>query len=163
MTIFVAIARNRVIGRDNDLPWRIPEDLARFKAITMGHPLVMGRRTYESIGRPLPGRRTIVVTRRSDWTPSDPAHAEAVRVVGSVPEALAVDADEVFVAGGAEIYREALPYSDRMLITEVDQEPAGDVYFPEVDPDEWREVEREQHDGFAFVTYVRRRARAAST
>ena len=155
ITIVVAIARNRVIGRDNDLPWRIPEDLARFKATTMGHVLVMGRRTYESIGRPLPGRRTVVVTRRSDWTPA-PEHADAVTVRHSVRDALAIDTDELFVVGGSEIYREALPLTDRLLITEVDQRPEGDVSFPELDLADWRETEREPHEGFSFVTYVRR-------
>lgn len=155
VTIVVAIARNGVIGRDGTIPWRIPEDLARFKAITMGHTLVMGRRTYESIGRPLPGRRTVVVTRRPDWAPAA-EHAEVVTVAHSLAEALRTDADEVFIAGGTEIYREALPLADRLLITEVDQEPAGDVYFPELDLSAWVRTEREQHSGFAYVTYRRR-------
>ena len=153
VTLLAAVGRNRVIGRDNDLPWRLPEDLAHFKAVTMGHTLVMGRRTFDSIGRPLPGRRTVVVTRQGDW-----AH-EGVEVAHSLPEALqrAVgDGDtEVFVVGGGQVYAEALPVATRLLLTEVEQSPEGDVLFPEVDPADWSETARDQREGFAFVTYQR--------
>ncbi|GAA3552932.1 dihydrofolate reductase [Kribbella ginsengisoli] len=133
--LIAAVGANGVIGRDNDLPWRIREDLQHFKALTLGHTLVMGRKTYDSIGRPLPGRRTVVVTRQPDWS---------------------VDGVEVaHVAGGGEIYRQALPYADRLELTEVDQSPDGDVTFPAFDRTDWRETARTQHDGFAFVTYVR--------
>ena len=154
VTLLAAVGANRVIGRDNDLPWRLPEDLAHFKAVTMGHTLVMGRRTFDSIGRPLPGRRTVVVTRQPDW-----AH-EGVMVAHSLPEALRLsvaDGDtEVFVVGGGQVYAEALPVATRLLLTEVDQAPEGDVFFPEVDPADWAETARDRRDGFAFVAYQRR-------
>ena len=153
VTLLAAVGRNRVIGRDNDLPWRLPDDLAHFKAVTMGHTLVMGRRTFDSIGRPLPGRRTVVVTRQADWS------AEGVEVAHSLPEALqraVADGDtEVFVVGGGQVYAEALPVATRLLLTEVDQSPEGDTLFPEVDPADWSESARDQRDGFAFVTYER--------
>lgn len=148
VALIVAVGKNRVIGRDNDLPWRIPDDLKRFKRLTLGHTLVMGRKTYESIGRPLPGRSTVVVTRQPAWS------ADGVTVVNSLPEALN-QAGDLFVAGGGEIYRQALGYADRLEITEVDQAPAGDVTFPDVDPAVWHETAREPHDGFTFVTYRR--------
>jgi dihydrofolate reductase len=150
MTIILiaAVGANGVIGRDNDLPWRIREDLQHFKQLTLGHTLVMGRKTYDSIGRPLPGRRTVVITRQPDWS------ADGVEVVHTVEEALKVEG-EIYVAGGGEIYRQALPYADRLELTEVDQSPDGDVTFPTFDRTDWRETARTQHDGFAFATYVR--------
>jgi dihydrofolate reductase len=152
VTLIVAVGKNGVIGRDNDLPWRLPEDLKRFKRLTLGHTLVMGRKTYDSIGRPLPGRATIVVTRRRDWS------ADGVTVAYSLPEALSLaTGDRVFVAGGGEIYRQALPYADGLEVTEVDQTPDGDVTFPDLDPAIWQEVAREPYDGFSFVTYRRKR------
>ena len=153
ITLLAAVGRNGVIGRDNDLPWRLPEDLQHFKRVTMGHTLVMGRRTYDSIGRPLPGRRTVVVTRQAGWA------ADGVTVAHSLLEALQAavrDGDtEVFVVGGGEIYAQALPLAVRLLLTEVDQAPEGDAWFPEIDPSDWVETAREQRDGFAFVTYQR--------
>lgn len=152
VTIVAAVARNGVIGIDGDLPWRIPEDMARFKNLTVGHALVMGRATFESIGRPLPGRTNIVLTRRPGWT------HEGVDVAGSLEEALAIVAangQDVFVAGGAGVYRQALEVADRMELTEVDAAPDGDTWFPEVDWSHWGEVSREPHNGFAFVTYER--------
>jgi dihydrofolate reductase len=150
--IVVAVGRNGVIGVEGGLPWRIPEDLARFKQLTMGHALVMGRATFESIGRPLPGRTNIVLTRRSDWS-----HDE-VAVAGSVDEALEI-ADsrrqDAFIAGGAEVYRQTLKIADRIEVTEVDQSPEGDTWFPTVDWANWREVARHVHPGFTFVTYDR--------
>lgn len=134
------------------MPWRIPEDLARFKELTMGGAIVMGRSTFESIGRPLPGRTNIVLTRRGDW-----GH-EGVRVAGSLREALDIaseDDQDAFIAGGAEVYREALKIADRMELTEVDGEPEGDTEFPDVDWSSWKEIAREPRDGFAFVTYDR--------
>ena len=152
VTLVAAIAANGVIGRDGGLPWRLPADLALVKALTMGHVLVMGRRTYDSIGRPLAGRTTVVVTRQPRWT------AEGVRVVHDVESALetaaAVD-KEVFVLGGAEIYAAALPYADRMVLSHVELAPIGDRIFPAIDWSAWREVDRDQHDGFAVATYVR--------
>jgi dihydrofolate reductase len=150
VVLIAAVGRNRVIGRDNDLPWRIPADLRHFKALTLGHTLVMGRRTYDSIGRPLPGRRTVVVTRQPDWA------TPGVEVAHSLEAALKVaDGNEIYVAGGGEIYRQALPYADRLELTEVDQSPAGDVTFPAFDRADWTETARTPHDGFSFVTYHR--------
>jgi dihydrofolate reductase len=150
MTIILiaAVGANGVIGRDNDLPWRIREDLQHFKQLTLGHTLVMGRKTYDSIGRPLPGRRTVVVTRQPDW------EAEGVEVVHDVETALKQDGD-IYVAGGGEIYRQALPYADRLELTEVDQSPDGDVTFPAFDHSEWSETARTPNPGFTFVTYDR--------
>lgn len=152
VVIIAAVGRNGVIGADNRLPWRIPEDLARFKELTMGHAIVMGRSTFESIGRPLPGRTNIVLTRRDDWS------HEGVRVAGSLDEALEMaegEDQDVFIAGGAEVYRAALPIADRLEITEVDAEPDGDTIFPPVDWSRWKESRREPQDGFTFVTYDR--------
>jgi dihydrofolate reductase len=148
-----AVGRNGVIGADQDIPWRIPEDWKRFKALTMGHVLVMGRKTYASIGRPLPGRTTIVITRDRMW------RGDGVQVASSVPEAMAqaeaLEPGLVFVAGGGEIYRAAWDRLDRLEVTEVDQEPDGDVTFPEIDPQDWHEVSREPQDGYTFVSYRR--------
>lgn len=150
--IVAAVGRNGIIGANGDLPWRIPEDLARFKKLTMGHALVMGRATFESIGRPLPGRTNIVLTRRPHWS------HEGVEVAASLDEAVAIASSrgqDVFVAGGAEVYRAALPIADRIELTEVDAEPEGDTSFPPVDWSSWREVSRQAHPGFSFVTYER--------
>ena len=142
-----AMARNRVIGVDNGLPWHMRSDLKQFRAATMGKPLIMGRRTYQSSGRPLPGRRTIVVTR-------DPAfHAEGVEVAASLEAALErgqavaaeMKADEVVIAGGAAIYAQALPRASRLLLTELDLEAQGDAVFPALTAGEWREVSRTPH------------------
>jgi dihydrofolate reductase len=154
ISIVAAVARNGVIGADGGLPWHLPDDLRLFKETTLGHVLVMGRHTYESIGRPLPGRTTVVVTRSSDWSPD----AEEVVVARDVEDALAraraID-DEVFVVGGGELYAAALPHTDRLVLTFVEQEPDGDTRFPEVDWAEWRETSREPGDGWVRVTYER--------
>jgi dihydrofolate reductase len=152
ITLVAAVAANGIIGREGGLPWRLPGDLARVKKLTMGHVLVMGRRTYDSIGRPLPGRTTVVVTRQSDW------RAEGVLVADSVDAALDIAArhdPEVFVFGGGEIYAAALPRADRLVMTWVEQEPAGDTTFPEVDWSQWQEVGRETGEGFSVVEYER--------
>lgn len=162
VTLIAAVARNRVIGRSNRLPWRLPEDLRRFKALTLGRPVVMGRKTFESIrdaiGGPLPGRRNIVVTRNADYT------APGCVIVGSLEAALAAarDGDEVFVIGGEQLYREALPIADRLQFTEIDADFEGDAWFPELAPGEWRVTSREPHapgpdfaHPFAFVVYER--------
>jgi dihydrofolate reductase len=154
VTIVAAVARNGVIGVDGGMPWHLPDDLRRFKELTLGHVVVMGRKTYESIGHPLPGRATIVVTRNPDW---DPGSAE-VRVGGSVSEAIAKAASldsNVFVVGGGQVYAEALPLTDRLELTWVDAEPDGDTRFPEVDWDEWRELGREHVEGVAYASYER--------
>lgn len=154
VTLIAALGRNRVIGAHGDMPWHLPEDLAHFKATTMGHPMIMGRRTFEAIGRPLPGRRSIVVTRARQW------RRPGVETAHSLDEALALagPVDEVFVVGGGEIYAQALPLATRMVLTEVDAEPEGDTWFPEWEPEQWREVARDDRDGFAFVTYDRCRS-----
>ncbi|MEN3213532.1 dihydrofolate reductase [Methylorubrum populi] len=150
VSLIAAVARNGVIGRDNDLVWRISSDLKRFKALTMGKPILMGRKTWDSIGRPLPGRRSLVLTRDRALTLSD------VTVVHDWDEALAAaGGDELMVVGGAEIYRLALPHADRLHLTEVDAAPEGDVHFPPFDRTAFRETLREAHgpgerDEFAF-------------
>jgi dihydrofolate reductase len=143
LSLIVAVARNGVIGKDNRLPWRIPEDLKRFRALTMGHHIIMGRRTWESIGRPLPGRTSVVVTRQRDYS------APGALVAHSLPEALAACAgdDEVFVIGGAEIYRAALRQTDRIYLTRVEADYEGDVAFPQIEAEQWEEASRERHPG----------------
>ncbi|HZS37387.1 MAG TPA: dihydrofolate reductase [Polyangia bacterium] len=154
-SIIAAVAKNGVIGAGNQIPWRLPADLKRFKALTMGHSMIMGRKTFESIGRALPGRTTIVLTQH-DW-----AAPEGVLVARSIGEALALArGDEVFIAGGAEIYRQTLPIAERAYLTLLDREFPGDTFFPETDWSAWRVVERERHEAsetnalaFEFVTY----------
>ena len=146
-----AVARNGVIGAGNDIPWRIPEDWARFKAITMGHVLIMGRKTYDSIGRPLPGRTTIVLTRDPDW------RAAGVTTAATLDEALERAEGDVYVAGGAAVYAAALPHADEQLLSEVDLEPEGDTFYPAFDRSEWREVGRDPREGFTVVRWRRER------
>lgn len=155
--IFMIFARanNGTIGHDGGLPWRIPADLKRFKALTMGKPMIMGRKTFDSLGKPLPGRRHIVVTRDIGW------RAEGAEPVHSVEEALdRAGDDEVAVIGGAQMYHLFLDHADRVELTEVHADYEGDTHMPEPG-DEWRETFREEHaasDGlpaFAFVTYER--------
>ena len=154
ITVLAAVGANLVIGRDGDMPWHLPEDLAHFKATTMGHTMVMGRKTYDSIGRALPGRRTIVITRQKGW------HAAGVEVAHSLPDAFALAGPtEVFVIGGGQVYEEAMPFADQMMLTEIAQSPEGDAFFPRFDADHWHETTRESHDGFAFVIYVRHQPR----
>jgi len=155
VTLIVARARNGVIGRDGRLPWRIAGELAHFKRTTMGHPILMGRKTWESIGRPLPGRRNVVVTRNAHYV------AAGAEIAPSLAQALALcaDSDEVFVIGGAELYAQALPLAARAIVTEIDADFDGDRHFPALDPANWREVAREAGTGppaHDFVTYQRR-------
>lgn len=140
ISLIVAVSDNGVIGRDGDLPWRQPDDLRRFKAVTMGKPIVMGRKTWESIGRPLPGRQNIVVTRQTGLT------LEGADVVASADAAVAAaaGADEVMIIGGSEIYALFLPLADRVYLTRVHAEVEGDAYFPDLD-DAWRLVSDERH------------------
>ena len=137
ISLIVAVSVNNVIGADGELPWHLPEDLKRFKAITMGKPMIMGRATFASIGRALPGRRNIVMTRNSDF------EAAGCDVVSSMDEALAVagSVDEVMVIGGAEIYELFLPKADRIYLTRVHVDVQGDTCFPPLDADEWRITE----------------------
>ncbi len=143
VTLIAAVARNGVIGVAGRLPWRLPADLRRFKALTWGKPVVMGRRTFDSIGRALPGRHNIVLSRNPAW------HAPAeVSVAHDVEEALAIagEVPETMVIGGGEIYRLFLPLADRLELTEVDLSPPGDARFPDIDPAEWREMLNEAHE-----------------
>ncbi len=140
ISIIVAVARNGVIGRAGALPWHLPGDLPRFKRITLGHPVIMGRKTWESLPkRPLPGRRNLVITRKSDWSEA------GAEVFGSLDAALAACADEVevFVIGGSEVFRDALPLAQRLLLTEIAGDFQGDAFFPPFDRTAWREAARE--------------------
>ena len=150
LTIVAAVARNGVLGRQNAIPWRAPSDLKRFKEITWGHPLIMGRKTYQSIGKPLPGRETVVVTHDANFFgPEPPDHAHvaenfATAVARANDLARAMRCAEIIVAGGAELYRLALPLAQRLRLTLVDCEPQGDAFFPVVDWTQWRELRREK-------------------
>jgi dihydrofolate reductase len=144
LTLVVAWARGRVIGHNNALPWHLPEDLKHFRAVTMGHVLVMGRKTFDSIGRPLPGRQTVVVTRDPHWSQAGCERS------GSLPEALetaralaAARGCEVLVVGGADLYRQALPLATDLIVTEIDADFAGDTVFPALPDGQWRELSRE--------------------
>lgn len=157
LSIIVAIAKNRVIGINNTLPWHLPEDLKRFRALTMGHHIIMGRKTYDSLGRLLPGRTTVIVTRNTDYK------VEGALIAHSLQDAIALCKadDEVFLIGGAELYQEGLKLSSKLYITEITLDVEGDAYFPEYSSDEWQESSREAHvseQGLAFnyVTYVRK-------
>jgi dihydrofolate reductase len=148
-SLVVAMAANGVIGRDNELPWKLPDDMAYFKKVTMGHPVVMGRRTYESIGKPLPGRLNIVVTHNRRF------QAPGCQVVGSLDEAwkAAGDAEEVSVIGGTTLFRETLPIADRIHLTEVEADVPGDTFFPPLDRSQWRETEIARHAADARHAY----------
>jgi len=153
VVLIAAVARNGVIGADGGMPWHIPADLKRFKRLTMGHPMVMGRKTFDSMG-PLPGRRSIVVTRDRSW------RADGAEVADSLDTALAMAADTddlVMVVGGGQIYAQAMERADRLEITHLDRAAPGDTVFPAIDPAAWEVTHREDADGFAFVTYDRRR------
>ena len=165
-----AMSRNRVIGRNNALPWHLPGDLKYFKRVTMGKPLIMGRKTHESIGRPLPGRANIVISRNPDY------QAEGVKVVQSLDEAIRLaenialidGAEEAIVMGGAEIYALALPHADRLYMTQVHAEVDGDAYFPEVDIEQWHELGRDDFSAegpnpydYSFVVLERPQRRSS--
>ena len=147
--LVAAMAANRVIGRNNALPWHLPPDLKRFKALTLGHPVVMGRKTYESIGKPLPGRRNLVITRNRDYL------AAGCEVVHTLDAALTACADdkEIYIIGGAELYRESLPHAQRLEFTEIHAEFDGDARFPEYSPSEWHETGRETHGSEAGIPF----------
>ena len=156
LSLIAAMANDRIIGRDNTLPWHLPEDLKHFKATTLGKPVIMGRKTWESLGRPLPGRRNLVVSRNAGYV------ATGGELAGSLEAALAATADveEVFVIGGADLYRQALPLAQRLYLTEIAGDYAGDARFPEFPASEWREAAREAHVSstgihYAFVNYQR--------
>jgi len=160
IVIIVAVAQNRVIGKDNQLIWNIPEDMAHFKALTAGHTVLMGRKTWESLPprfRPLPGRRNIVVSRQADYA------APGAELANSLEEGLALAAtnETVFIIGGAEIYRQAMPLADRLEITEVELSPEGDSWFPEIPAADWQLTAKKtpptnSGTGFAFLSYFRK-------
>lgn len=152
ISIIVAVAKNGVIGGDNSLLWHIPQDLQRFKRITTGHHVIMGHRTLESLGRPLPNRTNVVITQQQGY------RSEGCTIAHSLDEAIALfpKEEEIFIIGGAQIYAQALPAADRLYITEVDAEYEGDVHFPDWEQEEWIETLREPHSGFTFVEYRRR-------
>jgi len=156
IALVAAVSKNGVIGAKNDLPWYLPEDLKHFKMLTTGKTVLMGRKTFESImnrlGKPLPNRKNVVVTRDQNYVVPD-----GVLVFNTVEDALnALKNEEVMVAGGGEIFKQTVARADTLYITEVDREVEGDVYFPKINPARWKEIEREPHEGFSFVTYAHR-------
>ena len=158
IVIIAAIAENGVIGKAGKLPWHIPEDLKRFKQLTIGHSVIMGRKTFESIGKPLVDRKNIVITNQKNYMPIQSAGAASssdIIVVHSLKEAIKkCSGGKAFIIGGQSVFEEALPIADRLEITEVHSSVDGDVFFPEIGG-EWKETAREDHDGFSFVTYLR--------
>jgi Dihydrofolate reductase len=171
LSLVCALASNRAIGINNQLPWHLPRDLAHFKAVTMGHPIIMGRKTFDSIGRPLPGRRNIVVSRQNDWS------REGVTVVNNLLDAIACAGEvaqsagqrEIMLIGGASLYEQALPLAQRLYLTEVHADIPGDAFFPAFSSDEWSEVRREEWPAddknslaCAFVVYDRSSFKAKS-
>ncbi|TXK36760.1 dihydrofolate reductase [Pontibacter qinzhouensis] len=160
IAIVVAADEQQTIGKDNQLIWHLPADLRHFKAITMGHPIIMGRKTYESIGKPLPGRTSIIITKQPDYK------AEGCLVVHSLQEAIgkARDLDETAcIIGGAEIYRQALPYTDTVYLTRIHHSFEGDVFFPELKESEWKQTAAAQHEpdeknryAYTFLEYKRK-------
>ncbi len=157
LTLVVAIDAQRGIGVDNRLPWHLPADLAHFKRVTLGKPIVMGRKTFDSIGRPLPGRRNVVITRNPEWS------APGVEVASSLEGAIALlQGEPASIIGGAQVFTEAMGVAARMIVTEIDHVFRCDTFFPPIDPGIWTETAREAHVaegegfGYAFVTYERR-------
>jgi dihydrofolate reductase len=170
IVLIAAVAENGVIGRDNQLPWRLKSDLRHFRKLTLGKPVVMGRKTFQSLFKPLDGRTTIVVTRDPDFSAPGIVVAPSLQaaLAAACGDALRRGADAVMVAGGADIYAQAMPLADRLLVTSVHDRPEGDVVFPEIDRSVWREVDRTEHPrgpddgtGFAFVRYERETNQAA--
>jgi dihydrofolate reductase len=156
LSLIVAIAKNRVIGVNNTLPWYLPEDLKRFRALTTGHHIIMGRKTYDSLGRLLPGRTTVIVTRNQDYK------VEGAIVVHSLEAAIAAcgDDNEAFLIGGAELYKDGLKLGNKLYVTEIDVEYEGDAFFPEFEINEWKAGQRESYQAenglrFSYITYQR--------
>jgi dihydrofolate reductase len=170
LSIIAAIGKNNALGKENKLLWQMPADMKHFKELTTGHTVIMGRKTHESIGRPLPNRENIVITRDTNYAP------EGVTVVHSLDEALKIasleqgkkfeenqDEVEVFVIGGGQIYTEAMEKAHKLYITEIDNSPEADTFFPEIKKDEWKETSRESHEAddknplpYSFVIYTRK-------
>lgn len=156
LTIIVATDANNGIGVNNTLPWHLPEDLAHFKRLTSGHPIIMGRKTFDSIGRPLPNRRNIVISRNAGWQHDGVERVasleDAIALVGGIPEA--------FIIGGGQIFEQALPLVDRLVITRIDRTYQCDAFFPPLPAGEWQEASREEHVSaaglpYAFISYIR--------
>lgn len=159
ISIVVAFDKNQLIGRNNQLPWHLPADLKYFKNVTMGHHLIMGRKTYDSIGKPLPGRTSVVITRQHDWK------AEGCLVAHSLEDAIRLcgNQEEIFIVGGAEIFKNSLPVATDLYITKINHQFEGDTFFPEINENEWREILREDHQpdeknkwGFSFLRFRRK-------
>jgi len=156
LTLVVALDADNGIGIDNRMPWHLPQDLAHFKRVTLGKPVIMGRKTFDSIGRPLPGRRNIVITRNADWTHDGAERAgsldAAIALVGEAPAS---------IIGGAQIFNEAIGIADTLIVTHIEQRFTCDTYFPPIDPSLWQETAREPHSApdqgfdYAYVTYTR--------
>ena len=160
LSIIAAVSENRVIGANGQLPWKLPADLKRFRVLTMGHHLLMGRKTFASIGRPLPGRTTVVITRRRDYAPSQVLVAHGLKEAVEMARA----DDEVFIAGGAQIYHQALNCADRIYLTVIHQKFEGDAYFPEYDETDWQLISQDHHEMdernpylYSFLTLEKRR------
>lgn len=156
VSLIVAVANHHVIGVNNTLPWHLPEDLKRFRALTTGHHIIMGRKTYESLGRLLPGRTTVIVTRNKAY------QVEGALIASSLEEAITLckDDNEAFVIGGAELYKDALKLADKLYLTEIALQVEGDAFFPEFQISEWKETSREAHTSaqglpFSYITYNR--------
>ena len=168
VVMIAAVARNGVIGAENDMPWKLPTDLKHFKKLTLGKPVVMGRKTFLSFGgRPLPGRPHVIISRNPDYAPQGAQAVTSLEAGLKTAKDIAAEtgADEIIVMGGGQIYAQAMPFANRLEITEVDAEPDGDTRFPEIDPDVWKETARTQGEQserdtapFAFVTYLRAEA-----
>ena len=158
LSLIAAMAKNRVIGRNNALPWHLPEDLKYFKATTLGKPILMGRKTFDSIGKPLPGRTSVGLTRNPEWS------FDGCLVVPSLDVALArlADREEVLVIGGADLYQQTLPRADRLYLTEINADFEGDAWFPDFDRSQWQQISRQPHPdngrgfSFDFVVYQRK-------
>lgn len=150
--LIAAVSENGVIGKKNALPWYLPEDLKRFRRLTLGHPIIMGRKTYGSIGRVLPKRRNIIITRDQNFK------ADGVETFQSIEAAFKAcqEADKVFIIGGGEIFKLAMPFAQKIEMTRVHKNVDGDVYFPEIKAGEWQEISREPHESYSFITYERR-------
>ncbi len=157
LSIIVAIDRNNGIGIDNQMPWHLPEELAHFKRVTTGHPIIMGRKTFDSIGRPLPNRRSIVVTRNAGW------RHDGVEAVSSLPAAVALVGDApAFLIGGAQVFEQGMALADRLIVTHIDGAFDCDTFFPAIDPTVWQETQRQAYDSasglpYTIVTYQRQR------
>ncbi len=153
--IIAAVARHNVIGKDNDLPWHIPEDLKHFKSLTLGKTVLMGRKTFESImarlGKPLPDRVSIIITKDEKYQIPD-----GVRRFSSLSEAISSRQEDIWIIGGASVYKQAMPQVDELYITHIDKEVDGDVFFPDIKADEWRKTDEDRRDGYSFVRYVRK-------